>query len=573
MRYPVIVALLGILTLLGIVGLPLLSGSTSFPEDASPEEVGRFISGVAGYWRAVFESATAQEKEETTVPLSPTTPEAPSSMPTHTPSSAPTSAMPTLSRDAAMKMLKEYVQMIIMPLDFRWELADRRVLGLRDDNQTEACLRENRLFDLASNMPELSQFPEVPPSALIPTEEGARFTVDQVVHEESETVRGIFKVADVRVIEVLPIPVTNYPWVPVRFRYEIRKLTAIGECLALNEYLRLRVGRIVDLEVLFQLFDDGWRLTNAERGAESIPCPVPDPFFDRFSYTDQGLYPFCLLDEDAQRGRSLRATQPELFTLITDLQRGQTITFLLEPDPWESKGGARNQNLSAALETTVKILRARLREHPDIAYTFIRKGEQIRLEIECLAVEGCRMTELLAYVGAQGQLEFKKVLRVGSSPGESLQAADPSEEVLLDRDGIPCIVARKPLLTRSAIRSARVDSTNPSFIRLDLQLTEGGAKELARLLVSGVLKGGEQPGDGLGDRLAIVLDGIILSAPSIDTSFEEAARLQGWRALMEASINIGSFQSRKEPERIATIINAGPLPIRVRVSLETEETE
>lgn len=567
MRYLVLAVLLGVLILLGVVGLPLLSGSAPFPENASPEEVGRFLSGIVGYWRAVFGSTSAPE--EIAAPPSPITPEVPSSTPspTRTPTPTPTPTMTTLSRDTALRALREYVQMIIMPLDLRWKASDRWVYGLEESN-SEACLRANRLFDLAYNIPEVSEHFNQAWDALVPLEEGVRFLVDHVIHEDSQTERGLFKVADVRVLEVLPIPVTNFPWVPVRFRYEIRTLTPIGECLALNEYYSgFRVGRIVDSEVLFQLFEDGWRLTNQEQSVGEIPCNKP-ALHSIFDYTGlDGLYPFCLLDEDGQRGPSLRATQPERFALSTDLQQGQTITLILEPDPWESQEGASIRNLQALLEVSVQILQARLRENPSIAYTTTLEGEKIRLKIKCLAVEGCRMAELLEYV-THGKLEFKKVLRVGS-PGELLSSADPSEEILLDRDGVPYLVAREPLLSGSVIRSARVDSTTSPFVRLDLQLTEGGAKRLTELLISGTLSGGNVAGDGLGDRMAIVLDGVVLSAPVVDASLVEAARSQGWQALRE-SIGIGGFRNSEEAERIAAVINAGPFPIRLRGTLETE---
>ena len=65
------------------------------------------------------------------------------------------------------------------------------------------------------------------------------------------------------------------------------------------------------------------------------------------------------------------------------------------------------------------------------------------------------------------------------------------------------------------------------------------------------------------DRLAIVLDGTIYSAPRITESIKQAAA-QGWRQVKDSTTITGQF-TKEEATRIAIVLRAGALPVEIKV--------
>lgn len=160
-------------------------------------------------------------------------------------------------------------------------------------------------------------------------------------------------------------------------------------------------------------------------------------------------------------------------------------------------------------------------------------------------------------IGQTAMLEFKKVIQVGTSPNENLVPTSPTQEVLKDRDGIPYIVESQPLLTGAALSDARVHTSqsmqNAGQLYIALTFNQEGAQRFVDALKK--LK--------VGDRLAIVLDNVIYSAPSITESIKTAAA-QGWRAVENSTTITGKF-TKDEAMRIAIVLRAGALPVAVNV--------
>jgi len=160
-------------------------------------------------------------------------------------------------------------------------------------------------------------------------------------------------------------------------------------------------------------------------------------------------------------------------------------------------------------------------------------------------------------IGQTAMLEFKKVIQAGTSPNEDLVPTSPDQEVLRDRNGIPYIVESTPLLTGAALADARVHTSQAIQTAGQLYIALTFNKEGAQQFVNALkrLK--------VDDRLAIVLDNVIYSAPRITESIKSAAA-QGWRAVKDSTTIQGKF-TKDEATRIAIVLRAGALPVAVKV--------
>lgn len=170
--------------------------------------------------------------------------------------------------------------------------------------------------------------------------------------------------------------------------------------------------------------------------------------------------------------------------------------------------------------------------------------------------------EARSLIGQTALLEFKKVLQVGISRDDKLTPASPLQEILHDKDGIPYLVEVEPQLTGAALADAQMqvrtaqglDTLNQGRFYISLRFNQDGAREFTdamnRLTTN--------------DRIAIVLDGVIQSAPSITQSIKDAARNQG--TLFEATIE-GQF-TQAEARQIAIVLRAGALPVDISIIQE-----
>jgi len=240
----------------------------------------------------------------------------------------------------------------------------------------------------------------------------------------------------------------------------------------------------------------------------------------------------------------------------------------LPPEKNNLKGRAE------AMDQIVDTIRFRVNATGLAETTVTRAGEdRVWVEIPCPAEGPCTEPEQIRdLIERRGFLEFKKVLEAGSSPDDELTTSNPFEEIVYDRNGIPYRVPVEPLMTGADIADARVQPGSPqsgSLFIIALTFTEAGAKEFARLLTSGELKGGQVRGDRQGDRLAIILDEVVQSAPFIDKSIVDSARTGGWRAV-QSQTTISGIQSRQEATNLAIVLSSGDLPVPVRAIFQDE---
>ncbi len=166
-------------------------------------------------------------------------------------------------------------------------------------------------------------------------------------------------------------------------------------------------------------------------------------------------------------------------------------------------------------------------------------------------------------IGQTALLEFRRVVEAGSSPLDDLVPRSSTQEVLRNRDGVPFIVGTEILLTGAALSDARVQAsqslTAAGQYQIALTFTQEGAQEFARVLLQ----------LGAGERLAIVLDNTVYSAPVIQESIVQVARNQGWRGVQDGS-SISGINDADEARILAIALRAGALP--VAITIVDEET-
>jgi preprotein translocase subunit SecD len=165
-------------------------------------------------------------------------------------------------------------------------------------------------------------------------------------------------------------------------------------------------------------------------------------------------------------------------------------------------------------------------------------------------------------IGQTALLEFRRVVEAGSTPLDDLSPRSSTQELLRNREGVPFIVGTEILLTGAALSDARVQAsqslTAAGQYQIALTFTQEGAQEFARILLQ----------LGAGERLAIILDNTVYSAPVIQESIVQVARNQGWRGVQDGS-SISGINDAEEARILAIALRAGALPVAVRVAEET----
>jgi len=227
--------------------------------------------------------------------------------------------------------------------------------------------------------------------------------------------------------------------------------------------------------------------------------------------------------------------------------------------------GETEQSVTARI---VETIRFRVNDSGLTEATVTQAGaNRVLVEIPCPAPPArCTNPSLLRdLIERRGFLEFKKVLKVGTSGSLS---PGPDQQVVHDQSGTPYLVPVEPLLTGAAVVGASVltgaQVNNPSSpYVVQLKLSVDGAKRFAQVLSNGTLKGGQAANDQQGDRMAIILDGVVQSAPVIDKTLVDAARGPGgWRQIQNTT-DITGQTTLQSAKILATVLRSGNLPIPV----------
>ncbi len=252
------------------------------------------------------------------------------------------------------------------------------------------------------------------------------------------------------------------------------------------------------------------------------------------------VYPFWPLGDVVQLG--------------LDLQGG--VRMVLEGEGVDEMGtDLRNETI----DRLITIIENRVNQY-GLANTEIRRfgGDRILVSLPGASDP----EEARRLIGQTALLEFRRVIEAGTSPLEDLAPTSSTQELLRNRAGVPFIVDSEILLTGAALSDASVRTstslTSSGQYQISLEFNQEGAQEFARILI----------GLGAGERLAIILDNTVYSAPVIQESIVQVARNQGWRGVQDGS-SISGINDSEEARILAIALRAGALPVAVQVVEES----
>ena len=234
-----------------------------------------------------------------------------------------------------------------------------------------------------------------------------------------------------------------------------------------------------------------------------------------------------------------------------DLQGGSQL--LLEAQIPE---GTSMQETNDIIDRIITILNNRVNQY-GMTNPVIRRAGTKRVVVELPGTKD--IAEARHLIGRTALLEFRKVVEAGRK-GDILEPTSLSEEVLYDRDQNPYIVERDPLLTGAALSDARVRTrTTPASgqgpLYIELSFNSEGARIFRDVINRLEVR----------DRLAIVLDNTIYSAPEITESIKDAAATS---PTLRSAVIEGRFTA-EEARLLAIVLRAGALPVEVEIVQES----
>lgn len=164
-------------------------------------------------------------------------------------------------------------------------------------------------------------------------------------------------------------------------------------------------------------------------------------------------------------------------------------------------------------------------------------------------------------IGQTAVLEFRRAVQVGRTALDDLSPSSSNEELLYTREGIPVVVEREVLLTGAALANATVQTSQDireiGQLQVRLSFSQEGAEQFAAVVRE----------LGVGEFLAIILDGTIYSAPILQDTIVSAAR-EGWRSVQDSTVISGGQMTRDDARILAAVLRAGALPVSARIAEE-----
>ncbi len=184
-----------------------------------------------------------------------------------------------------------------------------------------------------------------------------------------------------------------------------------------------------------------------------------------------------------------------------------------------------------AIEQAVETLRNRVDQF-GVAEPLIQRSGERRIILQMPGVSDVNAVKKV--VGSVAKLEFRLVPRGRADEAVTI--------TLKDQQGQPYTVEDPALMTGDAVDDARVDFDPNGQVEVALRMTSAGADDFARIT-----------SENIGRQLAIVLDGVVYSAPVIRSAITGG----------QASIT-GGF-STEEARRLKIVLKAGALPAPLEV--------
>jgi len=238
----------------------------------------------------------------------------------------------------------------------------------------------------------------------------------------------------------------------------------------------------------------------------------------------------------------------DVVSLGLDLQGG--VRLMLQAQDMEEMEPAQRRD---TVDRLVQIFSQRVDQF-GLANVELRPVGEDRVEVRIPGAEDPEEARFL--IGQTAILEFRKVLEAAARP-DDLFRTDPTQDILRAHDEAEYyLVPREPLLTGEVLDSAEARmSTDPrqpgAFV--SLRFNRAGAERFVDVLRE--LR--------VGERVAIVLDGVVYSAPAIEESIKQAAQ-RGWAAVQDQTTITGAF-TFDEARLLSVVLRSGALPTEVVV--------
>ncbi len=220
-----------------------------------------------------------------------------------------------------------------------------------------------------------------------------------------------------------------------------------------------------------------------------------------------------------------------------------------------------------AMDRIVDTIRFRV-DQTGLAETTVTQAgnRRVWVEIPCPATGSCEQPrQLRNLIERRGFLVFKEV--VNAAPSRDSLSPSPTQEIVGPytaggREEF-LVVPQEPLMTGAEIESTSAQASQPgggatSPYVVQLTFTDDGAREFQQYLTDGTLQ--------VDDRLAIILDGAVQSAPRISQGIVNEAQ-SGWRSI-KGGTSITGLSSIDEARNLSIVLRSGNLPIPVRVIQE-----
>jgi len=232
---------------------------------------------------------------------------------------------------------------------------------------------------------------------------------------------------------------------------------------------------------------------------------------------------------------------PEKINLGLDLKGG--VHLILEADTSQIPV---SEDVGYAVDTALEIIRNRIDQYGVREPTIARQGER-RIVVDLPGVEDPQGAVDL--IGKTALLEFKLVDEKGDL-NEALEGNIPLDDEILYqyRDGksVPYLIQKETLLTGGTIKDARVEMNQWGQPYVALEFNSEGAEKFEQIT-----------GRHIGERLAIILDNAIQSAPVIKS------RIPGGKAVIEG---IGTMD---EASKLRIVLKSGALPVPFNIIQNT----
>ena len=228
----------------------------------------------------------------------------------------------------------------------------------------------------------------------------------------------------------------------------------------------------------------------------------------------------------------------EKINLGLDLKGGMHV--VLEADTSKLPPG---ETVEEAVNVALEIIRNRVDQFGVKEPTIARQGSN-RIVVDLPGIEEPqRAVEL---IGKTALLEFKLMDEKGDINKALKGEVPPGDEILYDSKGEPYLLKKEVLLSGRTIKDARVEIGQWGQPYVALDLNAEGADKFAQIT-----------GRHIGERLAIILDNVVKSAPVIRT------RIPNGKAIIEG------IPTLEEANELRIVLKSGALPVPFNIIQNT----